>query len=45
MFKTMAELGWTPKFALVIRAPEGCELGESMGTIGDYVTIPRMAQW
>jgi len=39
MFKTMAELGWTPKFALVIRAPEGVNWGESMGTLGDYVTI------
>lgn len=39
MFKTMAELGWTPKFALVIRAPEGQNWGESMGTTGDYVTI------
>jgi len=39
MFKTMAELGWTPKFAVVIRAPEGVNWGESMGTIGDYVTI------
>ncbi len=39
MFKTMAELGWTPKFALIIRAPEGVNWGESMGTIGDYVTI------
>jgi ABC-type branched-subunit amino acid transport system substrate-binding protein/ABC-type sugar transport system substrate-binding protein len=39
MFKTMAELGWTPKFSLVIRAPEGVNWGESMGKIGDYVTI------
>ncbi len=39
MFKTMAELGWTPKFSLVIRAPEGVNWGESMGAIGDYVTI------
>ncbi len=39
MFKTMAELGWTPKFALVIRAPEGVNWGKSMGAIGDYVTI------
>ncbi len=39
MFKTMAELGWTPKYSLVIRAPEGANWGESMGTIGDYVTI------
>ncbi len=36
MFKTMAELGWTPKFALVIRAPEGVNWGKSMGAIGDY---------
>jgi branched-chain amino acid transport system substrate-binding protein len=39
MFKTMSELGWTPKYALVIRAPEGVNWGESMGTIGEYVTI------
>jgi branched-chain amino acid transport system substrate-binding protein len=39
MFKTMAELGWAPKYALVIRAPEGLNWGESMGTTGDYVTI------
>jgi branched-chain amino acid transport system substrate-binding protein len=39
MFKTMAELDWAPKFALIIRAPEGLNWGESMGTIGDYVTI------
>jgi ABC-type branched-subunit amino acid transport system substrate-binding protein/ABC-type sugar transport system substrate-binding protein len=39
MFKSMAELGWTPKFSLVIRAPEGVNWGESMGVIGDYVTI------
>ena len=35
----MAELGWAPKYALVIRAPEGVNWVESMGTIGDYVTI------
>jgi branched-chain amino acid transport system substrate-binding protein len=39
MFKTMSEIGWAPKFALVIRAPEGLNWGESMGTVGDYVTI------
>lgn len=39
MFKAMAELGWTPKYSLVIRAPEGLNWGESMGTTGDYVTI------
>jgi branched-chain amino acid transport system substrate-binding protein len=39
MFKTMSELGWAPKYALVIRAPEGLNWGESMGATGDYVTI------
>lgn len=39
MFKTMAELDWTPKFALVIRAPEGVNWGDSLKKIGDYVTI------
>jgi len=39
MFKTMAELDWAPKFALVIRAPEGLNWGTAMGTVGDYVTI------
>jgi branched-chain amino acid transport system substrate-binding protein len=39
MFKTMSELGWAPKFALVIRAPEGLNWGESMGKVGDFVTI------
>jgi branched-chain amino acid transport system substrate-binding protein len=39
MFTTMAELGWTPKFSLVIRAPEGVNWGANLGAIGDYVTI------
>jgi len=39
MYKAMAELDWSPKFALVIRAPEGVNWGEAMGTTGDYVTI------
>jgi branched-chain amino acid transport system substrate-binding protein len=39
MYKTMAELDWAPKFAVVIRAPEGLNWGEAMGTTGDYVTI------
>ncbi|MBC7250749.1 MAG: amino acid ABC transporter substrate-binding protein [Anaerolineae bacterium] len=39
MFKQMSELGWTPKFSLIIRAPENITWGETMGTVGDYVTI------
>ena len=37
--KQMAELGWTPKFTLMIRAPENVSWGETLGTTGDYVTI------
>ncbi|MEW5959087.1 MAG: amino acid ABC transporter substrate-binding protein, partial [Chloroflexota bacterium] len=39
MFKQMNELGWAPKYSLVIRAPEGVTWGETMGAAGDYVTI------
>jgi branched-chain amino acid transport system substrate-binding protein len=39
MVKQMAELGWAPKFSLIIRAPENVTWGETMGTAGDYVTI------
>jgi branched-chain amino acid transport system substrate-binding protein len=39
MFKQMEELGWAPKFSLVIRAPEGVNWGTDMGTAGEYVTI------
>jgi len=37
--KQMAELGWTPKFSLIIRAPENVSWAETLGTTGDYVTI------
>ncbi len=37
--KQMAELGWTPKFTLMIRAPENVSWGETLGKTGDYVTI------
>jgi branched-chain amino acid transport system substrate-binding protein len=39
LFKQMAELGWTPKFSLIIRAPENVKWGETLGKTGDYVTI------
>jgi branched-chain amino acid transport system substrate-binding protein len=39
MFKTMEQLGWTPKFSLVIRAPEGVNWGSDLGKTGDFVTI------
>jgi branched-chain amino acid transport system substrate-binding protein len=37
--KQMAELGWTPKFELMIRAPENVSWTETLGAIGDYATI------
>jgi branched-chain amino acid transport system substrate-binding protein len=37
--KQMAELGWTPKFELMIRAPENVSWTETLGSIGDYATI------
>jgi ABC-type branched-subunit amino acid transport system substrate-binding protein len=39
MYKQMAELGWTPKFTLMIRAPENVSWAETMKRIGDNVTI------
>ena len=37
--KQMAELGWTPKFELMIRAPENVSWTETLGATGDYATI------
>ncbi len=39
MVKQMTELGWAPKYSLIIRAPEGVTWGETMGKNGDYITI------
>jgi len=39
MFKQMNELGWAPKFSLIIRAPENVAWATTMGKVGDYVTI------
>jgi branched-chain amino acid transport system substrate-binding protein len=39
MVKQMSELGWTPKYSLIIRAPEGVTWAETMGKNGDYITI------
>ncbi len=39
MVKQMSELGWAPKFSLIIRAPENVTWAETMGTAGEYVTI------
>jgi branched-chain amino acid transport system substrate-binding protein len=39
MQKQMAELGWTPKFTLMIRAPENVSWTETLGATGDYATM------
>jgi branched-chain amino acid transport system substrate-binding protein len=37
--KGMSELGWAPKFTMLVRAPDGNTWGETLGTIGDYVAF------
>lgn len=35
----MAELGYSPKFALIIRAPDAPTWSQSLGSVGDYVAF------
>jgi len=35
--KQMAELGWTPKFLMLMRAPDGITWGPTLGKLGDDV--------
>jgi len=37
--KQMAELGWKPKFTMLVRAPDSAKWGESTGAAGDFVTM------
>lgn len=37
--KQMSELGWTPKFTLLVRAPDAATWGEATGAAGDLVTV------
>lgn len=39
IIKQMSELGWSPKFTLLVRAPDAATWGESLGTAGDYVSM------
>jgi branched-chain amino acid transport system substrate-binding protein len=39
IMKGLSELGWTPKFTLLIRAPDGATWGETLGPIGDNVAV------
>jgi branched-chain amino acid transport system substrate-binding protein len=39
LVKQMSELGWAPKFTMLIRAPDGNTWGETLGTTGDYIAL------
>jgi branched-chain amino acid transport system substrate-binding protein len=39
IFKQMGELGYTPEFSLMVRAPDGPTWAEALGPVGDYVTL------
>ncbi len=39
IMKALAELGWTPKFTMLVRAPDAANWGEALGTTGDLVTM------
>lgn len=39
LFKQMAELGYTPEFAMAIRAPDAPTWMEGLGSAGDFVTF------
>ncbi len=39
LIKQMSELGWSPKFIMLVRAPDGNTWGETLGAVGDYVTF------
>ena len=42
--KQMSELGWAPKFSLIIRAPENVTWAETMGTDRRlHHHLPRLA--
>jgi branched-chain amino acid transport system substrate-binding protein len=37
--KQMTELGWKPKFTMLVRAPDAATWGEATGAAGDHVTM------
>jgi branched-chain amino acid transport system substrate-binding protein len=39
IFKQMAELGFTPEVSFFVRAPDAPAWAESLGPVGDYVTL------
>lgn len=39
IIKQMSELGWTPKFTMLVRAPDAATWGKNLGKAGDDVTM------
>jgi len=39
IMRQLSELGWTPEFTMLVRAPDGITWGETLGPIGDYVAF------
>jgi len=39
MVRGMSELGWAPKYTMLVRAPDGVTWGETLGSIGDYIAF------
>jgi branched-chain amino acid transport system substrate-binding protein len=39
LYRQMAELGYTPDFSFVVRAPDPPTWSENLGTVGDFVTL------
>lgn len=39
IIKQMSELGWTPKFTMLVRGPDAATWGENLGSAGDTVTM------
>src|SRR5512136_1633036 len=37
--KSLVENQWTPKFTMLVRAPDAATWGSTLGTAGDYVTM------
>lgn len=39
IMKQLSELDWTPKFTMLVRAPDAATWGENLGTAGDDVAV------
>lgn len=39
IMRGLSDLGWTPKFTMLVRGPDAAAWGESLGTIGNNVAV------